>query len=82
MFSYVSFFNDTAYPFISIRDDDKIISECLPRHTKSKYHLTDAGSICITAFDNRNTPFLSLYIALKPNKFHIVRIRSHFAEFM
>lgn len=82
MFSYVSFFNDTSYPFISVYDEDCAVAECLPRHTKSKYCLVDAGSMCATLCDNHNTPFLSLYIALAPNKFHVVRIRDHFSEFM
>lgn len=82
MFSYVSFFNDTEYPFISVLEEERVIAECLPRQTKSGYCLNDAGSMSVTLYDHRKNPFLSLYISLKPNKFHCIRIRSFSAEFM
>ena len=82
MFSYIAFYNDTKYPYISVCEGDDVIAECLPRHEKSKYCLADAGSISVTLFDNHKKPFLDLYISLKPNKFHVVKIREFSAEFM
>ena len=80
MFSYISFFNNTAFPFITICEDGENITECLPRHVKSKFHTADSGSISVTVSDNNNKPFLNLYISLFPNEFYTLNINDTFAE--
>lgn len=82
MFSYISFFNNTDFPFISIYEDGENLTEILLRHTESKFYITDAGSISVVVCDNHNKPFLNLYISLYPNERYTMNINNTFAEFI
>lgn len=82
MFSYISFYNNTSFPFISIYEDFKLITEILPKDMKSKYYIEDAGSVSVIVSDNKNNPFLDLYISLYPNEFYTLEITDTCAKFI
>lgn len=82
MFAYISFFNNTNYPYISVSKDGEPIGEELPGKELSRYYVADAGSVSVTVFDNKNIPFLDIYISLYPSKTYILEITDTSAEFI
>ena len=82
MFSYISFYNNTSYPYISLYEDSEILVEELLNNEKTKFYIEDAGSVSVIVADNKNIPFLNLYIALLPNTFYTLEITDTSANFM
>lgn len=82
MLSYISFINNTEYPFVSVYDDSRVLADCIQRRQKSRFFVEDAGSVTITVKDNRNNIFLDIYMSLYPNEFYIINICDGFAEFI
>lgn len=82
MFSYISFYNNTTYPYISVYEDSEIFVEELLKNTKSKFYIKDAGSVSVIILDNKNIPFLDLYISLFPNEFYTLEITDTSAKFI
>ena len=82
MFSYISFYNNTSYPYISVYEDSEILTEELLKNKKTKFYIKDAGSVSVVVTDNKNVPFLDLYIALLPNTFYTLEITDTSAKFI
>ena len=82
MFSYISFYNNTSYPYISVYEDSEMFVEELLKNTRTKFYIEDAGSVSVIVSDNKNIPFLDLYISLFPNEFYTLEITDTSAKFI
>jgi len=82
MFSYISFYNNSSYPYISVYEDSEMLVEELTKNTKTKFYIKDAGSVSVTVSDNKKISFLDLYISLYPNEFYTLEITDTSAKFI
>ncbi len=74
MFSFVSFLNNTDFPYISVVEDERVLVEILPRREKSKFFAVDSGSLIFDFFSNSPKPFLNIYIPLYPGRIYTLSV--------
>ena len=74
MFTYISFFNKSAYPVLIIFLDDTEVGELLGTNCKSKVHITEAGSHAVLVCNSKKSPTFDLWLPLYPNKFYTLII--------
>lgn len=74
LFSYISFVNNTGFPYISISEDERVIIDFLAEYKKSKFFPLNSGSISFDVFYNSPKPFLNIYTTFLPGRFYTVEI--------
>lgn len=82
MFSYISFLNNTNFPYISVMDEERLMVEVLPKEKTSKFFAVDSGSLIFYFFSDSPKPFLNIYIPLYPGKIYTVSVYETYAKFM
>ncbi len=82
MISFVSFLNNTEFPYISVFEDDRIKTEMIFKNKQSKVFAVDSGSVSFDFFYNSPKPFLNIYIPLNPGKIYTIKVYETHAEFM
>ena len=81
MFSYICFINESEHPAISVFSDEEEIFDSLLKGTESEYIKTLSGSIDFCFTENRNKPFLRVWVSLFPGEKYRLIVKNSKAFF-